>query len=199
MGLHHLRDAQKSSADAENAAPGGLTKRMKKLVETPRSQAEIREFLESGRRRIILRQPDSSLACVSSGLTRCGVFCDLNLIIHFPPSEPAVMRPISFSPEERAFRMYLSHLFKGRQLNDCDSTSSYTGRVKGAARGLSKSKDSSFAARRNVSKGQSCQFARTFPQRDEFTLPAFLAGPPSFVRNPRQVRREGESRPRACR
>ena len=52
--------------------------------------------------------------------------------------------------------MYLSHLVKGRQPNDCGTTTWYTDGVKAAAKDLSNSKDCSCGARRAVSKDQLC-------------------------------------------
>ena len=70
--------------------------------------------------------------------------------------------------------MYLARLGKGRQLNDCDAASWYTGRVKAAAEGLSKSKDCPFAVPPDISKDQVCQWAKTFSFRADFTLRASL-------------------------
>ena len=70
--------------------------------------------------------------------------------------------------------MYLAHLVKGCGLNDCDAASWYTDRVEAAAKGLSKAKDCSSAARPAIYKDQLCQFVDTFPFRDEFALPPGL-------------------------
>ena len=118
----------------------------------------------------MLRQTDLSLARVSTGIKCWGPFCDLNVLLHFPPpSELSVLRWSSFFPPGETFRMYLAHLVKARQLNDCDATSRYTDWVRGAAMGLSKARDCSFAARPGVSKDQLCQLVRSFPLQDEFT------------------------------
>ena len=66
--------------------------------------------------------------------------------------------------------MYLLHFVKGRQRNDCDATSCYTGRVEPAAKGLCKSKDGSFDARSAVSREISCYMVRTFSFRYGFAL-----------------------------
>ena len=70
--------------------------------------------------------------------------------------------------------MYLAHLVKARQLNDCDATSWYTDTVRGAATGLSQARECSFAARPAVSRGQLCRLVRTFSLQDEFTLLAAI-------------------------
>ena len=70
--------------------------------------------------------------------------------------------------------MYLAHPVKGCQLNDCGATSWYTDRAKAAAKGQSRSKDCSVAARLAVPKDQLRQLVRTFFLRDEFTLLAVL-------------------------
>ena len=61
--------------------------------------------------------------------------------------------------------MYLAHLVKARQLNDCDATPWYADRVRGAAKGLPKAGNCSFVARPGVSKDHLCQLVRTFPYR----------------------------------
>ena len=68
MGLHHLREAQLLSLGDGNASLGSPTRRIRKLVESARAPAEIREGMDSRRRLNILRLSDLSLACVSSGL-----------------------------------------------------------------------------------------------------------------------------------
>ena len=66
--------------------------------------------------------------------------------------------------------MYLSHLVKGLQLNDCDATSWYVDRVRATAKGPPKSEGRPFAARPAVSKAQPCQLVRAFFLRDGSTL-----------------------------
>ena len=65
--------------------------------------------------------------------------------------------------------MYLSLLMKGRQPNDCDATSSHTGSVEAATKGLSKSGDYFSATRAAVSKEQLCQLVRIFSLRSELS------------------------------
>ena len=80
----------------------------------------------------------------------------------------------TFLPAGRTFRMYLAHLAKGRQPNDCDATSWYTQSVVAATKWRPKSKDCPFAARPAISKGQLCQLVRTFSFCDVFTLRASI-------------------------
>ena len=174
VGTHHSREARTLGLDGQDGPPGGPSKRMKKLMQDAKAPAEIREFMDSGRMLNVLKQTDLSLACVSSGLRCWGVFCDLNMLPHFPPTEISVLRRSAFFPPGRTFRMYLAHLVKGCQLNDCDSTSWLTERVRGVAKGLAKSKDNSFATRPAISKDQLCQLVRAFSLRDEFSLLAAL-------------------------
>ena len=98
-----------------------------------------------------------------------GLFCDRNLIPHFPPAELALLGRGSASPARGDFRMYLSLLMKGRQPNDCDATSSHTGSVEAATKGLSKSGDYFSATRAAVSKEQLCQLVRIFSLRSELS------------------------------
>ena len=70
--------------------------------------------------------------------------------------------------------MYLAHLVKACQLNDCDATSRYTDRVRGAALGLSKVRDCPFVARPAVSRDQLRQLVKTFSLHDEFILLAVM-------------------------
>ena len=157
------------------AAPsGGPAKRMEKLKEETRAPPEIREFMDSGGRLNILRRTDLSLACVSSGIKCWGLFCDFNMLPHFPPTVQSVLRWSAFFPPERTFRMYLAHLVKARQLNDCDATSWFTDRAQVAALGLSKVGDCSFVARPAVSTDQLRQPVKTFSLQDEFTLLAAI-------------------------
>ena len=65
--------------------------------------------------------------------------------------------------------MYLSLLMKGRQPNDCDATSSHTGSVEAATKGLSKSGDYFSATRAAVSKEQLRQLVRIFSLRSELS------------------------------
>ena len=114
---------------------------MRKLIDAAGALAEVREFMDSGRKLNPLRQPDLSLWCASPGLRCRGLFCDISMLPHFTPLELAVLRWGSFFPEGRTFRMYLAHLEKGRQVNDCDTTSWCTDRLKDGARGLSNTKN----------------------------------------------------------
>ena len=116
----------------------------------------------------MLRQTDLSLACVSSGIRCWGLFCDLNVIPRHPPTELSALRWSSFFPLGRTLRMYLAHLAKACQLNDCDTTSWYADRVRGAAVGLSNARDCSFAARPAVSKDQLCDWYGPSPYRTSF-------------------------------
>ena len=77
MGLGHLREAQMLRLGDENAVFGGPTKRLKKLGETSRAPAEIRENLVAARTLDIFGQPNLSLACVKSGLKFPGILCPL--------------------------------------------------------------------------------------------------------------------------
>ena len=121
--------------------------------------------------------------------------------------------------------MCLAHLLKGCQLNDCDATSRYTSRSEAAARGLSESKDCSFAARPAVPKDHLRQLARCDSLRDElslFTVVGWIfllctmSENPTGMGNPHRgnagngnisegipsvdlLRREGKSPPRTCR
>ena len=147
---------------------------MEKLKEETRAPPEIREFMDSGGRLNILRRTDLSLACVSSGIKCWGLFCDFNMLPHFPPTVLSVLRWSAFFPPERTFRMYLAHLVKARQLNDCDATSWFTDRAQVAALGLSKVGDCSVVARPAVSTDQLCQPVKTFSLQDEFTLLAAI-------------------------
>ena len=65
---------------------------MKKLMEDARAPAEIRECVDSGKRLNVLRQTDLCLACVGSGIRCWRLFCDLNMLPHFPPTELSVLR-----------------------------------------------------------------------------------------------------------
>ena len=56
--------------------------------------------------------------------------------------------------------MYVAHLAKGCQLNDCDATSRFAARVPAAARGLNKSKDSSVSTRPSIDERRLRQRAR---------------------------------------
>ena len=123
MGLHCLSEAQMLSLGEENAPFGGPPKRAGKLVKSEVAPAEIRECMGSGRRLNILRRSDLSLERLSSGLKRRGIFCDLFLIPRFPTTELAVLGRSSVFPAGRTFRMYLSHLVTGRQLDYFDATS----------------------------------------------------------------------------
>ena len=64
--------------------------------------------------------------------------------------------------------MYVAHVVKGGQRNDCDGTSWYTDRANAAAEGLSKSKDFSSTVRPAVPKDLVCESVRTCSLRDEF-------------------------------
>ena len=101
-----------------------------------------------------------------------GLFRDLDAIPRFPPTELSVLRWSSFCLPGRAFRIYLAHVEKARQLNDCDVTPWYTDRVSGAAIGPPKARDCSFAARPAAPRDQLRQVDRTFSLQDEC---AFLA------------------------
>ena len=70
----------------ETTALAGPTKGVKKLVGYVRVPAEICERPGSGRSLNILGQSHFSFASVSSGLKCWGLFCDLNLTLHFPPT-----------------------------------------------------------------------------------------------------------------
>ena len=70
--------------------------------------------------------------------------------------------------------MHLSHPVEGGQLDDCGATARYCGKVKAVAKGLSKSKGSSFATGPAVSRLQLCKLVRWFSLPDEFTLPAVI-------------------------
>ena len=144
---HHLRDAHELSLDTGEASVGGPAERIKKFAQDARAPAAIREFMGSGRKLNVPRRADLSLACVSSRLRRWGVFCGLNVIPHFPPTELSVLRLSFFFPPGGALRMYPAHLAKGRQLNDCDASSWCTDGVKAAETGLSKTRDCFFADR----------------------------------------------------
>ena len=112
---------------------------MKKLIDSGKTPADLREFMESGRRLGVLRQTDLSSACVSSGLKCWGLFRDLNVIPHLPPTELAVPRLSSFLLPGETLSMYLARPVKGSQLNDCDATLWLILRVRGAPRGLARS------------------------------------------------------------
>ena len=102
---------------------------MHKVVESAGAPAGIREYADTGGRLTFWKQADLSVACVSSGLEFWSLFSDLNMIPHFPPSGLAGLRRRSSFPLGRALHMYLSHLVKGRQPNDCDPTSWYPKRI----------------------------------------------------------------------
>ena len=162
LGEHHRREVRRLSLGDALASLGGPSKRMKKLIDAARAPAGIREFLDSGRKLKLLRQTDLSFQRISSGLRCWGLFCDLNMLPHFPPTELAVLRWSSFFSAGRTFRMYLAHPAKGFQLNNCDATSRYTGRVKAAAGGLCNLKNCPFAARPAASRGQLRQLRDAF-------------------------------------
>ena len=63
--------------------------------------------------------------------------------------------------------MYLAHLVKARQLNDCGATSRCKERMRGAATGLSEAGSCSFDARPAVSRAQLRLAVRTFSLQDE--------------------------------
>ena len=92
MGARHIRDAPASRLDEEQASLGGPVKRVKKLVETGRASADIRDHMDSGERLNVLGQSDKGLRCVSSGFKCWNPSCDLRMIPHFPPTELAVLR-----------------------------------------------------------------------------------------------------------
>ena len=66
--------------------------------------------------------------------------------------------------------MFRAHLAKGRQLDDCNTTSSYTDRAGAVAEGLSKAKGCSFVARPAICKDHLGQLVGAFSLRDVFTL-----------------------------
>ena len=68
------------------------------------------------------------------------------------------------------YRMYISRLVEGRQLNDCDAGSWYADTVKAAAEGPSRSKDCPFAARPAVFEEHLRQRVRTFSSQEGPTL-----------------------------
>ena len=84
MGAHHLREAQSSDLDDDQAPSGGPTKRKKKPVETARDPAEIRDFMESVGGLNIIRQSELSCPSVGSGLRCWGLVCDLNVAHPLP-------------------------------------------------------------------------------------------------------------------
>ena len=183
MANRHLREAQAFSLDDGPTSLMGSPKRMEKPVETAKAPAEIREYMDTGRRLNILGQSDPSFPRVSSALKCWDLFCNhtcrtRNSYVdpHFPNAELAILTWSSFLPAGRTFRMYLSHLvqLKGRQLNDCDATSRYAGRVKAAVKGQSKSKDCCIAARPVVSKDHLCRSVRASSSRHEFSLLVIL-------------------------
>ena len=129
FGSHHRRKAQSLRLGDAAAHPGGPARRTKQPMDNARAPAEIREFIDFGRRLNIHRQTDLSSACVKSGIKCWGLFRDLNMLPHFPPTELFVLRRSSFFPPGRTFRMYLAHLVTARQLNDYNATSRYTDRA----------------------------------------------------------------------
>ena len=64
-----------------------------------------------------------------------GLFCGLNMIPRFPPTELAALRWSSFFLPGETSSMYLAHFVKGCQQNGCGATSWLTMRVRGAPRG----------------------------------------------------------------
>ena len=92
LSRHHVREAQLLCLGdhAGGFAARDPTRGMKKLIDSDKTLAVLREFMESGGRLNVLRQTDLSLACVSSGLKCWGLFCDLN-------TELATLRWSSFS------------------------------------------------------------------------------------------------------
>ena len=92
LGRRHLREAHSLSLgdQAGGLSSGGPARKMKKPIDSDKTPAELRGFLESCGRLNVLRQTDLSLACVSSGLKCWGLFCDLN-------AELATLRWSSFS------------------------------------------------------------------------------------------------------
>ena len=106
---------------------------MKHLIEAARSPAEIREYMYSGGRLNILRQSNLVLPCVGSGLKCWVLFCDLDMIPHFPPPRLVVTKWSSSLSIGRIRRTFLEHLVGGRQLIGRDATSWFTDRVKAAA------------------------------------------------------------------
>ena len=61
-------------SDEEQTSLGAPMQRIKKLVETARVPAGIREYIDSSRMISILREPDLSLLSVSPGLKCWGPF-----------------------------------------------------------------------------------------------------------------------------
>ena len=131
--------------------------------------------MESGRRLSVLRQTDLRLARVCLELKCWGLFCDLNVIPHFPPTELAALRRSPFFLLGETFSMYLAHLVKGCQLDDCDATSRLTLSVRGAARCLAGSKGTSFTNLPALSRAQLGELVSRFSFNDECTLLAALS------------------------
>ena len=75
----------------------------------------------------------------------------------------------------RTFSMYLAHLVKGCQLNDCDATSQLNTRVRGVARGLTRSKDTSRTKRPALSKARARELVSRFSRNDGIAPLAVLS------------------------
>ena len=98
LGAHRRREDQKLSLDGAQASQEGPSKRMGNPIEDAKHPPEIREYMDLGGRLNIPRMTDRSLVCVSSGLKRWGLFCDLNMLPRSLPRELAVLRWNFFFP-----------------------------------------------------------------------------------------------------
>ena len=136
LGEHHVRETRQLSLDISGTSVGGPTKRRKKLSETARGPADLREFMDSGKSLRIFGQSDLTSARVRSGL-KCWVLpCDINVISHFPPPELATLRWSSVFRVGRTSRIYLAHLTKACRLNDSDATSRFIEKATAVANGF---------------------------------------------------------------
>ena len=106
-----MRAADDLRLDILDSPFGGPTQRTAKPGGTARHAAGLRESLGWGRRVSIPGRPDLGLACVSFGLGRRGLLCDLNVVSDFPPSELAVLRRASI-PARWTCCVYLTDLVR---------------------------------------------------------------------------------------
>ena len=134
---HHVRADKGWRLDVLGLSSGGPAKRAKELVETAKALREFREFMDSGRGPNILRQ--SEMDSYSLRFPRCDMLEPLLRPRRTPPLSSFGTR----CPTAEALRpggAELPHISEtpatGCQLNDCDATLRFTGKVEAVAKGL---------------------------------------------------------------
>ena len=155
----------------DHTGPAG---RIRILADSGAPTESVRRFLATGSAVNILRQAETALPSIASGIQCWAAYCDLMGCPYYPPTTERVCAWATIFNPGGSFGQYLAHLIKGCQILGV-ATDWNTPAVSAISRGLRKAQDVSFKFHNYLFRPCLMRFVEHEPIGAEFGLLGALA------------------------